>query len=185
MDDLKNLTAEKVIPVTPEKQEEEVFLWQPYQTPKYWAYHENYTSDWFDELQDETMVEYMFRGHAMKRAPKREYHVPGEVPPVYKWGQQKIHYPGGSDYTGLPMPDWMIMLKDKINMDFNANTNHAIIIKYSDGVQHHAPPHQDKIPYGTDFFVLSFGEPRKFEMINSKIKASFLRKRLLVLFSIC
>ena len=108
------LTAEKVIPVTPEKQEEkmsweltitlpkkqeeEVLLWQPYQTPKYWAYHENYTSDWFDELQDETMVEYMFRGHAMKRAPKREYHVPGEVPPVYKWGQQKIHYPGGSDY---------------------------------------------------------------------------------------
>ena len=105
------LTAEKVIPVTPEKQEEmsweptteppvtpekqeeEVLLWQPYQTPKYWAYHENYTSDWFDELQDETMVEYMFRGHAMKRAPKREYHVPGEVPPVYKWGQQKIHYP--------------------------------------------------------------------------------------------
>ena len=82
MDDLKNLTAEKVIPVTPEKQEEmsweptteppvtpekqeeEVLLWQPYQTPKYWAYHENYTSDWFDELQDETMVEYMFRGHA-------------------------------------------------------------------------------------------------------------------------
>ena len=66
MDDLKNLTAEKVIPVTPEKQEEkmsweltitlpkkqeEVLLWQPYQTPKYWAYHENYTSDWFDELQ--------------------------------------------------------------------------------------------------------------------------------------
>ena len=186
MDDLKNLTTEKVIPVTPEKQEEmsweatteppvtpekqeeEVFLWQPYQTPKYWAYHENYTSDWFDELQDETMVEYMFRGHVMKRAPKREYHVPGEVPPVYKWGQQKIHYPGGSDYTGLPMPDWMIMLKDKINMDFNANTNHAIIIKYSDGVQHHAPPHQDKIPYGTDFFVLSFGEPRKFEIINSE-----------------
>ena len=57
MDDLKNLTAEKVIPVTPEKQEEmsweptteppvtpekqeeEVLLWQPYQTPKYWAYH--------------------------------------------------------------------------------------------------------------------------------------------------
>ena len=50
MDDLKNLTAEKVIPVTPEKQEqkmsweltitlpkkqeEEVLLWQPYQTPK-------------------------------------------------------------------------------------------------------------------------------------------------------
>ena len=51
MDDLKNLTAEKVIPVTPEKQEEmsweltteppvapekqeeEVLLWQPYQTP--------------------------------------------------------------------------------------------------------------------------------------------------------
>ena len=69
MDDLKNLSAEKVIPVTPEKQEEmsweptteppvtpekqeeEVLLWQPYQTPKYWAYHENYTSDWFDELQ--------------------------------------------------------------------------------------------------------------------------------------
>ena len=78
MDDLKNLTAEKVIPVTPEKpekqeemsweptteppvtpekQEEEVLLCQPYQTPKYWAYHKNYTSDWFEELQDETMVQ--------------------------------------------------------------------------------------------------------------------------------
>ena len=65
MVDLKNLTAEKVIPVTPEKQEEkmsweltitlpkkqeeEVLLWQPYQTPKYYAYRENYTSDWFSE----------------------------------------------------------------------------------------------------------------------------------------
>ena len=114
------------------------------------------------------MVEYMFRGHAMKRAPKREYYVPGEEPPVYKWGQQKIHYPDGSEYSGLPMPDWMVMLKDKINMDFGANVNHAIIIKYSDGVQHHAPPHQDKIPDGTEFFVLSFGEPRMFQMINSE-----------------
>ena len=93
---------------TTEKQEEEL-LWQPYQTPKFWAYYKNYTSDWLEELQDETMVEYMFRGHAMKRAPKREYYVPGQEPPVYKWGQQKIHYPGGSDYTGLPMPDWMII----------------------------------------------------------------------------
>ena len=113
MDDLKNLSAEKVIPVTPEKQEmsweptteppvtpekqeEEVLLWQPYQTPKYWAYHENYTSDWFDELQDETMVEYMFRGHAM--------------------------------------PDWMIMLKDKINMDFNANKAQTYIHFSSSGI---------------------------------------------------
>ena len=72
------------------------------------------------------MVEYMFRGHAMKRAPKREYHVPGEVPPVYKWGQQKIHYPGGSDYTGLPMPDWMIMLKDVA-----FNTSNIKIVVYA------------------------------------------------------
>jgi hypothetical protein len=136
MDITLNLTAEKApVPVTPEKQqesweltmplippekqeEEEVLLWQPYQTPKFWSYHKNYTSDWFEELQDEKMVEYMFRGHAMKRAPKREYYVPGAAPPVYKWGQQKIHYPGGSDYTGLPMPEWMLFLKDKVNMDF-------------------------------------------------------------------
>ena len=66
--DLKNLTAEKApVPVTPEKQEE--ILWEeqpvpvtpekqlwPYHTPKYWAYHKNYTSDWFEELQDEEMV---------------------------------------------------------------------------------------------------------------------------------
>lgn len=125
----------------------------------------------------EEMGEYKFRGKLMKRAPKKEYYIPNEEPPTYKWGQQKINYPGGDDYSGEPMPPWMIKVKDKINVDFKTNVNHAIIIKYSDGVLNHAPPHQDKIPEGTDFFVLSFGEPRKFQLTKSEKTNTGKRKQ--------
>ena len=152
--EMDSTTTQAPIPVTPEKQQEKVLF----------AYHENYTSDWYSELQDEEMTLYSYRGKEIKRAPKREYYIPDQEPPTYVWGQQIKNRPGGEEFTGLPMPDWMVMLKDKINMDFHVEVNHAIIIKYSDGVLHHAPPHKDKIPDGTDFFVLSFGTPRKFQL---------------------
>jgi len=60
------------------------------------------------------------------------------------------------------------MMQHAIRIFNNNSVVYLDVIKYSDGAQHHAPPHQDKIPYGTDFFVLSFGEPRKFQIINSE-----------------
>ena len=141
-------------------------------------YEENYTNaELLKDIEQEKMKEYRFRGKLMKRAPKREYFVPGEIPPTYKWGQQTMNYPGGEEFSGKPMPLWMVSLKDKINSDFNVKVNHAIIIKYTDGMLHHAPPHQDKIPDGTDFFVLSFGTPRKFQLIKSKILQTNKRKK--------
>ena len=124
---MDSTTTQAPIPVTPEKQQEKVLF----------AYHENYTSDWYSELQDEEMTLYSYRGKEIKRAPKREYYIPDQEPPTYVWGQQIKNRPGGEEFTGLPMPDWMVMLKDKINMDFHVEVNHAIIIKYSDGVLHH------------------------------------------------
>ena len=135
----------------------------------YFAYHEAYADVAFIALlEQEEMMLYSYRGKHIKRAPKREYYIPGQKPPTYVWGQQIKNRPGGEEFTGLPMPDWMVSLKNKINCDFNVQVNHAIIIKYSDGVKNHAPPHQDKIPAGTGFFVLSFGEPRKFQMSFDK-----------------
>ena len=59
------------------------------------------------------------------------------------------------------------MLKIKINNDFGCNVNHAIIIKYKDGVKNHAPPHKDKIDKEESFFVLSFGTPRRFQLLDT------------------
>jgi hypothetical protein len=44
--------------------------------------------------------------------------------------------------------------------------NHAIVIKYSSGSTLHAPPHKDKLPPNTGFFVFSFGEPRRFQFLG-------------------
>ena len=55
----------------------------------------------------EEMGEYKFRGKLMKRAPKKEYYIPNEEPPTYKWGQQKINYPGVDNYSGEPTPPWL------------------------------------------------------------------------------
>ena len=46
--EMDSTTTQAPIPVTPEKQQEEVLF----------AYHENYTSDWYSELQDEEMTLY-------------------------------------------------------------------------------------------------------------------------------
>ena len=106
------------------------------------------------------MTHYLYRGQRMKRAPKREYYLPGHENAVYKWGQQKSMYPGGENYTGEVMPEWMIRIAECIPEP----VNHAIVIRYDDGKVTHAPPHQDKLDkegrYG--FWNYSFGEPRRF-----------------------
>ena len=92
----------------------------------YFAYHEAYADVAFIALlEQEEMMLYSYRGKHIKRAPKREYYIPGQKPPTYVWGQQIKNRPGGEEFTGLPMPDWMVSLKNKINCDFNVQVNHA------------------------------------------------------------
>ena len=110
------------------------------------------------------MTHYLYRGQRMKRAPKREYYLPGHENAVYKWGQQKSMYPGGGNYTGEVMPDWMI----EIAKSLPEPVNHAIVIRYDDGMVTHAPPHNDKLDkegkYG--FWNYSFGVPRRFDVLD-------------------
>jgi alkylated DNA repair dioxygenase AlkB len=137
-------------------------------------YQENVLSnnETYEKVKNETMTEYFFRGKQMKRAPKREYYYPGNENKVYKWGQQKKNYPKGENYTGVQMPDWMIQLADQIYLLSNERVNHAIIIRYDDGKKTHAPPHKDKIPDYTSFFVFSFGNPRMFQFLSTKMEYS-------------
>ena len=60
----------------------------------------------------------------------------------------------------------------------NVPFNHAIVVKYSDGVENHAPPHRDFsedkddktgcIKKGAGFSVISVGEPRLFQFLASE-----------------
>ena len=122
------------------------------------------TDDVADAVAAEDVHHYMYRGKYMKRAPKNEFYYPGHDDKVYKWGQQKLMYPGGEGYTGKQMPGWMVDIADQIRESYGEPVNHAIIIKYDDGVRTHAPPHQDKLPEDTSFFVFSFGDPRRFDI---------------------
>ena len=121
----------------------------------------------YKKLCGEEMFDYKFRGKYMKRAPKREYYYPSFDAKVYKWGQEKSFYPGGANYVGKEMPSWMTLIADKINKEYGVKVNHSIVIKYEHGVQQHAPPHKDKVDKNADFFVLSFGTPRVFQILDT------------------
>jgi alkylated DNA repair dioxygenase AlkB len=129
-------------------------------------------------IQTQEMVEYLFRGKKMRRAPKREFWYPGHADLTYRWGQQKICYPGGSAYTGLQMPEWMLAAADGIRSEFNEHVNHAILIKYESGMKNWAPPHKDKVTSDTSFFVLSFGTPRRFEMLETILVSSGTKTKM-------
>jgi hypothetical protein len=121
------------------------------------------------EVEKEQMHHYLYRGKGMKRAPKNEYFYPGHGEKTYKWGQQIKMYPGNEEYTGKEMPWWMKKMADSIRaLHHGQNVNHAIIIKYDSGTKTHAPPHMDKVPKGTSFFVFSFGKPRRFDVLGTK-----------------
>lgn len=109
---------------------------------------------------------YTVRGKQMKRAPKKEFYYPGHADALYLWGQDTVSRPGGEQYTGQPMPPWMVEIADGIRRQHDEEVNHAIVIEYSDGRVHFAPPHKDKLPPGTGFFVYSFGEPRCFQLLG-------------------
>ena len=119
----------------------------------------------FQLVQQESMHHYLFRGQRMVRAPKNEFYYPENEDKTYKWGQQKLMYPGGKEYTGKVMPPLMVDMADLIHEQYGERVNHAIIIMYDDARRTHAPPHQDKVPEGTSFFVLSFGVPRRFDVL--------------------
>ena len=126
------------------------------------------------------MTEYMYRGKRMKRAPKREFYLPGYSDRVYKWGQQKVMYPGGSEYTGLEMPEWMADIAKEITESTGEPVNHAIVIAYADGKKNHAPPHHDKLDKGGKygFFNFSFGSPREFVVADddgNRLWSAFLK----------
>ena len=137
------------------------------------CYFPNYSPECVSELvKQEQMHHYLYRGKGMKRAPKNEFYFPGNADKTYKWGQQTKMYPGGENYTGKEMPPWMASMANHIRLQTGQFVNHAIIIKYDSGTKTHAPPHMDKVPKGTSFFVFSFGKPRRFDVLGTKIVES-------------
>jgi alkylated DNA repair dioxygenase AlkB len=136
-------------------------------------YLQNYSPECVSKLvKREQMHHYMYRGKGLKRAPKNEFYYPGNEHTTYKWGQQKTMYPGGEAYTGKVMPPWMVCMADHIRHSSDQLVNHAIIIKYDSGTKTHAPPHMDKVPKDTSFFVFSYGKPRRFDVLDTKLVES-------------
>ena len=111
------------------------------------------------------MIHYKIRGTKMKRAPKREFCYPGSETATYAWGQENTMKPGEKDYAGLEMPPWMIRIADGNRLEFGETPNQSII--FADGVKQHAPPHKDKIPDNTSFYLFSFGTPRNFQFLET------------------
>ena len=107
---------------------------------------------------------YNYRASVLKRAPKAEFYR-GEHLISYFWGQHR-----SNDSHALRFPGWMEALAARIDRSIN----HAIVIKYHDGVVTHAPWHSDKsedtgrksgcMKRGTSFYVVSVGDPRVFEI---------------------
>jgi alkylated DNA repair dioxygenase AlkB len=106
---------------------------------------------------------YAFRAGVLKRAPKMEWFRSNQV--RYSWGQHR-----SNDKYAQIFPDWMEKLADRLPEE----VNHAIIIKYHDGMKTYAPWHSDKceelgrksgcMKRGSSFFVISVGDPRTFEL---------------------
>ena len=106
---------------------------------------------------------YAFRAGVLKRAPKMEWFRHTQV--RYSWGQHR-----SNDKFAQIFPDWMEKLADRLP----AEVNHAIVIKYHDGMKTYAPWHSDKseelgrksgcMQRGTSFYVVSVGDPRTFEL---------------------
>jgi alkylated DNA repair dioxygenase AlkB len=124
----------------------------------------------FNFCENAPVHEYGFRTGPLKRAPKCEWYRGNRV--VYRWGQWRKEY-----ISGLPFPPQLEELVVKLQEQFGESVNHCIMIKYSDGVDNHAPPHKDKqegvpgtgakdMTAGSSFFVFSFGAPRKFELVD-------------------
>lgn len=119
--------------------------------------------------------EYAYRAGFLKRAPKTELYVPFEdgTKPKYRFGQHIVEYGTGGLLTELPA---LNRVRQRLIRETGESPNHCIIIRYSDGQQHHAPPHRDRqegvpgngahdMAADTSFFVLSLGYPRLFQLL--------------------
>ena len=121
------------------------------------------TQEEADHIMSAEVKLYAFRAGVLKRAPKMEWFRNNQV--RYSWGQHR-----SNDQYAQIFPDWMEKLADRLPEE----TNHAIIIKYHDGMKTYAPWHSDKceelgrksgcMKRGSSFFVLSVGDPRTFEL---------------------
>lgn len=129
-------------------------------------------------LADMTYREYAYRASVLKRAPKREFFVPFEngSRPLYRWGQSRSEYESGLPLRKFPELD---EVRERIALETDECCNHCIVIEYSDGDKHHAPPHHDRqqgVPGSgahdmvadTSFFVLTLGFPRPFQLLDSE-----------------
>ena len=146
-----------------------VRLWPPHPRVRNWVFraptvNENFITD--AEAQHIMASEvrlYAFRGGLLKRAPKCEFFRGRKV--RYSWGQQN-----SNDVYAELFPEWM----EEIASRLSEPVNHAIIIKYDDGMKTHAPWHSDKseelgrkigcMQRGSSFFVISVGDPRVFQL---------------------
>jgi hypothetical protein len=107
---------------------------------------------------------YAFRASVLKRAPKLEW-FRRHRPLTYSWGQHRSNM----KYAKI-FPDWMEQLAQRLPEP----VNHAIVIRYHDGLKTYAPWHSDKceelgrktgcMKRGSSFFVISVGDPRTFEL---------------------
>jgi hypothetical protein len=71
---------------------------------------------------------YPYRGRQLKRSPKVEYRKDDTVGP-YRWGQERR----AADLVNTGFPDILRRLVDAVSPEIN----HVIIIKYTDGKEHH------------------------------------------------
>jgi hypothetical protein len=88
---------------------------------------------------NQTYVLPPYRGKYLKRSPKATFVLTDEVG-VYRFGQETRAY--GNAIVGYPQP--LMDLVIKIADDFEDFPNHCIIVRYSDGKEHHIPWHSDK-----------------------------------------
>ena len=126
--------------------------------------HEDFISETeANEVMAAEVKLYAYRAGVLKRAPKTEFWR--HHPLRYSWGQAR-----SNDKYAEKFPDFM----ENIAQRLPEPVNHAIIIKYKDGMKTYAPFHSDKcqelgrrtgcMKRGTSFFVISVGDPRTFEL---------------------
>ena len=106
---------------------------------------------------------YAYRNGVWKRAPKIEWYR--QTPLRYHWGQHK-----SNDAYARKFPKWM----EELASTLPEPVNHAIVIRYHDGMKTYAPWHADKaietgrktgcMQKGTGFYVISVGDPREFQL---------------------
>ena len=131
--------------------------------------------------------EYGFRATTLKRAPKQGFYRNEKV--TYSWGQHTSEHEKEEKF-----PSWMEEIAKRVEETYGEPVNHAIVIKYSDGYENHAPWHKDKaeevksknncMKRGTGFYNISVGVPRTFELGEAKVeKPSQNREDYEVVFS--